>query len=104
MKHLIIASVLFKGLLGPMIALAHPGRTASDGCHYCRTRCDYWGVPWNARHCHGNLKPDAPGVEKIGPNKIRHEHDGVKHTHSLTNMPYKERTKPNSGQADKQGT
>lgn len=32
---------------------AHPGRTASDGCHYCRTRCDYWGVPWDTRHCHG---------------------------------------------------
>ncbi len=34
-------------------AWAHPGRTAADGCHYCRTNCTYWGVPWNARHCHG---------------------------------------------------
>jgi micrococcal nuclease len=34
-------------------ANAHPGRTSSDGCHYCRTNCDYWGVPWNERHCHG---------------------------------------------------
>ena len=25
---------------------AHSGRTASDGCHYCRTNCDKWGVPW----------------------------------------------------------
>jgi len=32
---------------------AHPGRTAADGCHYCRTNCDSWGVPWNERHCHG---------------------------------------------------
>lgn len=32
---------------------AHPGRTAADGCHYCRTNCDYYGVPWNERHCHG---------------------------------------------------
>jgi len=32
---------------------AHPGRTAADGCHYCRTNCDEWGVPWNERHCHG---------------------------------------------------
>lgn len=31
---------------------AHPGRTAADGCHYCRTNCDKWGVPWNERHCH----------------------------------------------------
>lgn len=33
-------------------AYAHPGNTASDGCHYCRTNCDKWGVPWNERHCH----------------------------------------------------
>lgn len=31
---------------------AHPGNTASDGCHYCRTNCDKWGVAWNERHCH----------------------------------------------------
>lgn len=36
---------------------AHPGRTAADGCHYCRTNCDYWGVPWNERHCHGGNPP-----------------------------------------------
>lgn len=36
-------------------ASAHPGRTAGDGCHYCRTNCDSWGVPWNARHCHGGF-------------------------------------------------
>ena len=37
--------------------LAHPGRTASDGCHYCRTNCDKWGVPWNVRHCHHHVEP-----------------------------------------------
>lgn len=31
---------------------AHPWRTASDGCHYCRTNCDSWWVPRNQRHCH----------------------------------------------------
>lgn len=34
-------------------AWAHPGGTASDGCHYCRTNCDSWGEAWNERHCHG---------------------------------------------------
>ena len=38
----------------PVLASAHPGNTASDGCHYCRTRCDYWGVAWNQRHCHNS--------------------------------------------------
>ena len=32
---------------------AHPGRTAGDGCHYCRTNCSKWGEVENARHCHG---------------------------------------------------
>ena len=34
-------------------AAAHPGRTAADGCHYCRTNCSRWGVPADKRHCHG---------------------------------------------------
>ncbi len=42
-------------------AFAHPGRTASDGCHYCKTRCDYWGVPWNERHCHGGSEDSDYG-------------------------------------------
>jgi|GEM_PF-2065202 len=39
---------------------AHPGRTAADGCHYCRTNCDSWGVPWNQRHCHGGSQYTPP--------------------------------------------
>lgn len=34
-------------------AFAHPGRTAADGCHYCRTNCAKWGEVAGARHCHG---------------------------------------------------
>lgn len=40
-------------LLYPFASLAHPGNTAADGCHYCRTNCDSWGEAWNVRHCHG---------------------------------------------------
>ena len=36
---------------------AHPGRTASDGCHYCRTNCDKWGEVYGARHCHSGSIP-----------------------------------------------
>jgi hypothetical protein len=39
---------------------AHPGNTASDGCHYCRTNCDKWSVAWNVRHCHGGYVAPAP--------------------------------------------
>lgn len=45
--------ILIIFIFSPGISYAHPGRTASDGCHYCRTNCDKWGVPWNERHCHG---------------------------------------------------
>ncbi len=35
---------------------AHPGRTASDGYHYCRTNCDKWGEVAGQRHGHGQPK------------------------------------------------
>lgn len=50
----------------PREAYAHPGNTAADGCHYCRTNCDKWGVPYNERHCHGGSvpvpAPEAPAA------------------------------------------
>lgn len=58
LKTIIIALTFFLYL--PQTVFAHPGRTASDGCHYCRTNCDKWGVPWNERHCHG--KGSSPAV------------------------------------------
>ncbi len=36
-------------------ASSHTGQTASDGCHYCRTNCDKWGVSHGQRHCHSSL-------------------------------------------------
>tara|TARA_B100002003_G_scaffold207901_1_gene202336 strand:- start:140 stop:463 length:324 start_codon:yes stop_codon:yes gene_type:complete len=63
LKKLIFATAFF--LIFPVLATAHPGRTAADGCHYCRTNCDSWGVPWDVRHCHGNR------IEEILPIKVR---------------------------------
>lgn len=56
MKHWVkVLSIFFllSLIFLPKNIFAHPGNTASDGCHYCRTNCDKWGVPWNERHCHG---------------------------------------------------
>ncbi|MGH9879188.1 MAG: hypothetical protein ACRD5H_16280 [Nitrososphaerales archaeon] len=50
-ESLLLTALLFLFIVSP--AEAHPGRTAADGCHYCRTNCDSWGVPSNDRHCHG---------------------------------------------------
>lgn len=41
------------------VAKAHPGNTASDGCHYCRTNCDKWGEVYGERHCHGGSTSTA---------------------------------------------
>lgn len=56
----LLASFLF--LIAFDLVSAHPGNTAADGCHYCRTNCDKWGVPWNQRHCHGGGVP-APAPQ-----------------------------------------
>ena len=50
MKRVILVLAIL--LLLPAYVFAHTGRTASDGCHVCRTNCDKWGVPWEKRHCH----------------------------------------------------
>lgn len=44
---------------------AHPGNTAADGCHYCRTNCDKWGVPWNERHCHGGAVAPVQQAQQV---------------------------------------
>jgi len=56
----LVSALIVVLFLFPETSLAHPGRTASDGCHYCRTNCDYWGEVWNARHCHGGYTAPAP--------------------------------------------
>ncbi len=67
MKTLLISAFVFLTITSPVFA--HPGNTASDGCHYCRTNCDKWGVAWNERHCHGGTEsaPAKPEVEKAIP-------------------------------------
>jgi len=53
MKKLFFLLILLYLFITP-VTQAHPGNTASDGCHYCRTNCDKWGVAWGERHCHGD--------------------------------------------------
>ncbi len=51
-KYLFFILILIGLFILSIPTLAHPGRTAADGCHYCRTNCSSWGVAWNQRHCH----------------------------------------------------
>lgn len=62
---LLLAVSLF--VFGSTTANAHPGNTASDGCHYCRTNCDKWGIPWNERHCHGETINTNTTTQQIAP-------------------------------------
>lgn len=65
MKKILIGLSLL--LLSSQAAFAHPGRTASDGCHYCRTNCDKWGVEWDVRHCHGGSTPNPTPTTTTKP-------------------------------------
>ncbi len=65
MKKLLTSLLTVSLLTIPVLSVqAHPGRTASDGMHYCRTNCDYWGVPWNKRHGHGGSSTSSSSNTK----------------------------------------
>ena len=61
-------------ILSSNTVFAHPGRTAADGCHYCRTNCAKWGEVEGERHCHGGgvaAPVEKPVVIKqIAPTRI----------------------------------
>lgn len=54
MKKILIFIAFFLSLIWVKYGYAHPGNTAADGCHYCRTNCDYRWVARNQRHCHNS--------------------------------------------------
>ncbi len=56
---LLFVTLVFLLFFIPKNISAHPGRTASDGCHYCRTNCASWGEVQGARHCHGGYSPPS---------------------------------------------
>ncbi len=58
MRRLTLLSIAISLFSFAPPTVAHPGGTAADGCHYCRSNCDRWGVPWNERHCHGRYQID----------------------------------------------
>lgn len=77
---LIVALFLF-----PQSSFAHPGRTAADGCHYCRTNCASWGEVQGARHCHGGYTAPAPVY--TAPTKKPRVNPTVKATITPTSTP-----------------
>ena len=45
--------------------MGHSGKTATDGCHYCRTNCLQRGVLEGVRHCHDASVKKAGVEQKI---------------------------------------
>ncbi len=64
-KHIVVSFffLTFFLLNSVSVIFAHPGNTAADGCHYCRTNCAKWGVPENERHCHGGSSSSEKAPE-----------------------------------------
>lgn len=52
LTYIISAVIVAGGLFTAPVALAHPGGTSWDKCHYCKTNCSKWGYTPNTRHCH----------------------------------------------------
>lgn len=69
----LFSAILLLGL-SVQPAFSHPGRTASDGCHYCRTNCDKWGVPQGERHCHNGVKQDINAHDSFSYSIKPHSH------------------------------
>lgn len=67
MKKLLLIVVVFILFSNLFIfdVFAHPGRTAADDCHYCRTNCSSWGYVTDTRHCHGDTPPVTKTVAPI---------------------------------------
>jgi len=91
MKTLAFATLLLT--ITSSTAFAHPGRTASDGCHFCRTNCSDWGVPKGQRHCHGTYnKEHKPALlveaaykgNTLEHHSINASHNEHGHTHDTT--------------------
>ncbi len=60
-SYILVLSLFLLLFVTPIYA--HPGNTASDGCHYCRTNCASWGEVEGERHCHGGSEA-APAQEQ----------------------------------------
>lgn len=62
-SYILVAMLFLSVFFGPTVALAHPGRTDSSGCHTCRTNCPNWGLLYGEYHCHrskGLPQPKEP--------------------------------------------
>lgn len=73
MKSIVAIIITFIIFTAPGTVSSHPGNTAADGCHYCRTNCDKWGVPWNERHCHNSRSVPISKAKPVPKPEVKQE-------------------------------
>lgn len=62
-RILIFIFTLFLIIASSSLVQAHPGRTDDNGCHYCWTNCEYYGLSYGEYHCHdGNSSGSSSGT------------------------------------------
>ena len=66
---------------------AHPGNTASDGGHYCWTRCEYWGEVYGERHFHGGASETNTYSEPPEPDYTDYSDDYTSGSSSVSTTP-----------------
>lgn len=72
MKRLFLVVILI--MVMPINIFAHPGRTDSSGCHYCRTNCSKWGLSNGEYHCHnGNASTNSNSSSGISSTITKEE-------------------------------
>ena len=73
-------------ILCPYNTFAHPGRTDSNGCHYCRTNCARWGLNQDEYHCHsGNTYTNSLGQVFNADGSMINSSSKVESNNQITN-------------------
>lgn len=70
MKIRVILVLLFLLAFSTVNVSAHPGNTDSNGCHYCYTNCEAYGLSYRQYHCHnGSSSSKSYGGNKTNNHK-----------------------------------
>lgn len=84
-KDLFVITILCV-ILCPYNTFAHPGRTDSNGCHYCRTNCARWGLNQDEYHCHsGNTYTNSLGQVFNADGSMINSSSKVESNNQITN-------------------
>ncbi|WHY66764.1 GDSL-type esterase/lipase family protein [Neobacillus sp. SuZ13] len=81
MKKSLFATICTLMMLSiPLSAYAHPGRTDSNGGHYCWTNCEKWGLSYGEYHYPGGKSPSESPKESSKVKTISVKKSGWKKT------------------------